>query len=194
MPQQATKPNLFSTAKKVETTKGNKSKMSALSVSPELEKHLTDYREAKTQFQKWEGKKKVAEGVIKTDAVELFLAEYQKQGRNIGSFKLGDVTVSFQDRYTKLEDNVAVRVEKNFPNVVERKTEYLFDQDILEKYINQISEALQNAKGIPKEDLAALILAKEVIKVKQGTIDTLAIYGDQMADVFEAISPIIALR
>lgn len=102
--------------------------------------------------------------------------------------------VIYHDRYTKMDENVATIVAENFPNVVDKTTEYLFNQEILKEYINEISEALQNADGIPEEKLALLIEAKEVISVKKGTIDTLAGYGDKMNDLFQAISPIIAMR
>jgi hypothetical protein len=78
--------------------------------------------------------------------------------------------------------------------VVEKTTEYLFNQEILKKYIDPISEVLQSVTEIPEEDLTLLIEAKEVIAVKKGTIDTLANYGDQMSDLFQAIVPIISMR
>src|SRR5919108_5032290 len=105
----------------------------------------------------------MAEGVIKDKARDLFLKEYKKQGRNIGSFKLGDVTVSVQDRYIKMDDEIASVVEQNFPDAIEKTTEYLFNQEILKKYITEISDALQSADGIPVEDLATLIEVKEVV-------------------------------
>ena len=194
MSDKTIKSNLFASAKKVETAKESKSKTPSLPVTAELEQHLKDYAEAKLQSKNWEAKKTIAEGIIKDKARELFLLEYKKNGRNIGSFKLGTVTVSIQDRYSKMDDNIAEIVAKNFPKVVEKTTEYLLNQEILQKYINEISEALQSATGIPEEDLALLIEAKEVIAVKKGTIDTLANYGDQMSDLFQAIAPIISMR
>lgn len=194
MSQQTVKQNLFSTAKKVETSKSTKDKKPSLSISPELEKHLNDYKAASEELKKQEAKKKMAEGYIKTQAVEMFLAEVKIQGRNIGSFKLGNVTVSIQDRYTKMEDPVAEVVAEKFPDVLVKTTEYLFDQAILNKYINQISDALLNADGIPEDDKASLILLKETVSVKSGTIDTLPKYGEQMHDLFQAIAPVISLR
>jgi hypothetical protein len=194
MSDKTTKSNLFASAKKVESAKESKSKVPSLPVTPELEQHLRDYAQAKIETKNWEAKKTMSEGIIKDKARELFLQEYKKQGRNIGSFKLGTVTVSIQDRYTKMDDNVAEIVAKNFPKVVEKTTEYLFNQDILKKYIDPISEALQSVTEIPEEDLALLIEAKEVIAVKKGTIDTLSNYGEQMSDLFQAIGPIISMR
>ena len=127
-------------------------------------------------------------------SVDQFLSEVKKQGRNIGSFKLGNVLVSIQDRYTKMEDHVAEIVAEHFPNVVETSIEYLFNQEILNRHIDIISDALLAVKGIPDEDKAMLIMRKEVISVKSGTIDTLATYGDQMPELFWAISPIISLK
>lgn len=188
------KANLFTSAKKVETVKDNKSKIISLPVTPELEKHIKSYSQAKSEVKNWEAKQKMSEGIIKDKARELYLEEYKRTGRNICSFKLGDVTVSIQDRYSSLSPEAAEIVEKNFPNVIEQKKEYLFNQKVLEKYIEPISEALQNAEGIPEEELSALIEVKETTIVKKGTIDTLAKFGERMPDLFYAISPIISMR
>lgn len=188
------KTNLFASAKKVDTSKDNKSKTISLPVSKDLEKQINDYSEAKAQVKNWEAKQKMSEGIIKDKARELYLEEYKKTGRNVGSFKLGNVTVSVQDRYTSVTDEAAEIIEKNFPNVIEKKKEYLFNQEILEKYIEPISDALTNAKGIPEEDLTSLIEVKETPIIKKGTIDTLAKYGERMTDLFYAISPILSMR
>jgi len=188
------KTNLFQSAKKVEGPKDTKSKLPTLPTTTEIDQHLKDYSDAKAECKSWEGKLKMAEGAIKEYARDVYLKEYKRQGRNIGSFKLGSVTISIQDRYSKMEDNIAEVVVQRFPAVIEKSTEYLFNQDILRKYIDVISDALQNASGIPESDLALLIEAKEVVSVKKGTIDTLAGFGDEMGDLFEAIAPIISMR
>ncbi len=192
--EKTTKTNLFTSAKKVDTPKETKSKLQSLPVPSELEEHLQTYEEAKKQVKHWEGKMTMAEGVIKDKARDLFLAEYKTHKRNIGSFKLVNITIIVQDRYSKMEDPIAEIVAQNFPDVLETNTEYLFNQTILQKYINPISDALQNAVGIPEEELALLIEAKQITTVKKGTIDTLANYGEKMSDLFQAIKPIISMR
>ena len=190
----AVKDNLFTSAKKTAPTKEQKNILTSLNISPDLEQDINAYVDAKSNCKNWEAKLSIAEGFIKDKARDLYLKECKKQGRNIGSFKLGEVTVSVQDRYPKVTDDFAVIIDKNFPDVIERNTEYVFNQEILRKYIEEISEALQSAEGIPKSDLALLIEAKETINVKKGTIDTLTRYGDQMSDLFHAIAPIISMR
>lgn len=194
MSEQTTKKNLFTSAKKVESTKESKSKIHTIIAPPDLEPHLKDYKEAKEENKNWEGKKAIAEGIVKEKAKELYLTEYKKLRRHIGSFKLGPVTVSVQDRYSKLEGEAAIIVAANFPEAVETKTEYVFDQELLKKHADKISEALLNAEGIPEDDLVNLIKANEVTIVKPGTIETLSNYGDRMDDLFHAISPVISLR
>lgn len=190
-----TKTNLFMMAKKADTTKTtSKSKTPSLPVPSDLEPIINEYVHAKGEYKNWETKKELAEGQVKETARKLFLEEYKKQGRNIGSFKLGPVTISVQDRYTKVTEETASIIEDKFPDVILRKTTYLFNQEILEKYFEQISDALQSAEGIPEEDLMQLIQAKEEPSVKSGTIDTLATYGNQMEDLFQVISPIISMR
>lgn len=193
-PEATVKPNLFTSAKKIKSKKESKSKVLSLPVPPELEKPLITYVEAKNHVKDWTSKKVMVEGVIKDKAKELFLTEYKKQGRNIGSFMLKNVLISFQDKYKEMDEDVTKAVAKKYPNVVETTTVYLFNQEILKEYINEISDALQNAKGIPAAVLASLIEAKEVFTVKKGAIDTLASYGDEMDDVFQAISPIISMH
>ena len=193
MTEKITKPNLFASAKKVETKKENKSKIQSLPVTPELEQPLKDYVEAKAECNNWETKKGIAEGFIKEKGKEIYLAEYKKQSRNIGSFKLDEVTLSVQDRYAKIDEQFAGVIKSEFPDVIEETTEYLFNQEILKKNITKISDALQKA-DIPEEELALLIEAKVVYSVKKGTIGTLAKYGEKMNDLFLAISPIISMR
>lgn len=189
-----TKSNLFASAKKVDKKKETKSNNPVLPVPPELEEAIKEYIKAKEELKTWETKKDISEATIKETGRRLFLEQYRKNGRNIGSFKLGPVTISVQDRYTKMSEEVAVMVAANFPDVIETETVYVFNQEILKKYIDEISEALQSAEGIPEEDLQQLIEVSEVTSVKKGTIDTLATYGEQMEDVFQAISPIISMR
>ncbi|OQP65449.1 hypothetical protein A3860_17445 [Niastella vici] len=192
MSEKVAKPNLFSSAKKVDKKESKKEKQS-LDITPEIQEVLLNYKEAKTNFKTWEGKKKIAEGALKPYAAEAYLKECKIQKRHIGSFQLGDVLVMVQDRYGTIDEGVATIVDENFPGIIVRTTEYLFDQEVLAQYINEISESLQKS-GIPKADLERLILAKEVISVKKGAIETLASYGDKMADLFNAISPVIAFK
>jgi hypothetical protein len=192
MSEKVAKSNLFSSAKKVDK-KESKAKKQELETNPELEKILTNYKEAKTNFKTWEGKKKIAEGELKPVAIEMYLKECKIQKRHIGSFRLGDVLVMVQDKYGTMEETVAEVVAENYPEIIDKSTEYLFNQEILSKYINQISEALQGA-DIPKEDLDKLILAEEKISVKKGAINTLPTYGDKMVELFNAISPQVAFK
>lgn len=194
MQKSKSKANLFTSAKKTAPVKEAKSKVVSLAVSSDLELHIKAYKEAKSQCKNWEAKLTIEDGFIKEKARELYLNEYKKQGRNIGSFKLCEVVISVQDRYPKMSDEIASIVAKNFPDVIDKDTEYVFNQEILRKYIDEISDALQSAKDIPEEELALLIEAKDTINVKKGTIDTLAQYGDQMTDLFCAIAPIISMR
>lgn len=192
MSEKVAKPNLFSSAKKVDK-KENKAKKQELETTPELEKKLANYKEAKTNFKTWEGKKKIAEGELKPVAIEMYLKECKIQKRHIGSFLLGDILVMVQDKYGTLDESVAEVVAENFPDIIEKSTEYLFDQEILAKYFNEISEALQDSE-IPVEDLEKLILAKEKISVKKGAINTLPTYGDKMTELFNTISPQVAFK
>jgi hypothetical protein len=189
----ATKKNLFASAKKAEPTTASKSKTPALEVPVHLLPLIAQYKEAKDNLKNWEGKKEMAEGQLKTEASQIFMDECAKAKRNIGSFKLDGLTISVQDKYTKMTPDLKAIVQSHFPEVVETTTTYSFNQEILNKHIEKISEAL-SAAGLPDEDLENLIVANEETKVKKGTIDLLPQYGDNMSTLFMAISPVVSIR
>lgn len=193
MSVKTSKPNLFAIAKKVDSKKENKSKILSLPVPKELQDHHDSYIDSKGKLEVLESKYQIAETAIKSKVPEIFLNEYRSQGRNIGSFKLGQITISVQDKYQKLSEDSGKTIMKSFPKVVNVETEYSFDQEILKKYINEISEALQNA-NIPEKDLLSLIVKKEVYQVKKGSIHTLINYKDKIEQVYGLISPIISMR
>jgi hypothetical protein len=185
--------NLFESAKKIDSSKGKKSSILSLAIPSELHQPLKDYKNAKTEVKNWKAKLDISESIIKDKAKILYLSACKKHTRNIGSFKLGDITVSVQDRYTNLDETTGPIVQKNFPNAVVKMKEYFFNQEILKKHIVAISNALKKA-DMPKEDLTLLIQSKEVYSVKKGAIDTLPSYDEEMDDFFQAISPIISMR
>jgi len=186
------KGNLFANATKVQTSKQAKNKIPSLPVTRELAKHLTQFAQAKLASKKLEAQISMSEAYIKAQATDLYLEQCKKEKRNIGSFKLGEVTISVQDRYAKIEGEIADMIAKQFPDAVDKETQYLFNQEILTKNIEAINDALQSA-DIPQEDLYQLIKAKEVTTVKKGTIDTLANYGEQMRDLYLAICPTMSM-
>jgi hypothetical protein len=187
------KPNLFTNAKKVESGKTKKSNILHLPVPEELEEHHDNYVESKLELETLESKYKIAETAIKAKVPEIFLDQYRKHKRCVRSFKLGDIGVSVQDKYPKIGEDAGKLISKSFPDTVEQETEYTFNQEILQKNIEAISDALQSAK-ISKEDLQNLIVKKEVYHVKKGTIQTLLNYGDKMDELYQFICPIISMR
>jgi len=187
------KSNLFTNAKKVESGKTKKSNILHLPVPEELEEHHNNYVETKVELETLESKYKIAETAIKAKVPEIFLNQFREHKRCIGSFKLGDIGVSVQDKYAQIGKDAGKLISKSFPDVVEQETEYSFNQKILKKNIEAISDALQTAK-ISKEDLQNLIESKEVYNVKKGTIQTLLNYGDKMEELYQLISPIISMR
>ena len=187
------KPNLFTNAKKAESGKIKKSNILHLPVPEELEEHHKNYVETKEELETLESKYKIAETAIKAKVPEIFLDQYRKHKRCISSFKLGDIGVSVQDKYPKIGEEAGKLISESFPEVVEKDTEYKFNQEILKKHIDEISIALQKAK-IPEEDLQNLIESEEVYFVRKKTIQTLLNYGDDMDKLYRMISPIISMR
>jgi hypothetical protein len=89
---------------------------------------------------------------------------------------------------------------RQFGGLLEEKTTYEFDSEILEKEVSDgmtigdvVSMLIQDSKLIPDSDKANLIKAKMSMRVPKGTLDRLMDY-DNPREVFSLISPILALK
>jgi len=127
---------------------------------------------------------------------------YQKTGRNPGSVMLesrvGEDTAQVMfvpsDKYISLTGEKAEALREEFgEDIVEEKTTFAFDNDMIEKYGEVLSNLIEGCDEISDEDKGKIIKAVTAFSVAKGTIDVMKNYG-QVSEVMEQVKPVIALK
>jgi len=128
---------------------------------------------------------------------------YQSTSRNPGSVMLEHVNDSGDtsqlmfipaDNYIKINEERAEELRETFgEDIVEEKTVYSFDADMIEKYGQVISELIENSDKIAEKDREKIIKAVTSFSIAKGTIDKLKTYGD-VEQMIEAVRPIVSLK
>lgn len=127
---------------------------------------------------------------------------YQKTGKNPGSVMIEskhglDVSQLMfvpTDAYIKINAERSEQlIEQYGPEIVEEKTVFSFDADMIEKYGEALSKLIEECSEIDEDDKGSIIKATTSYSVAKGTIDKLKEYGD-VAYVMESVRPIVALK
>ncbi len=128
---------------------------------------------------------------------------YDKTGKNPGSVMLehvndADDTAQLMfvptDGYIKINAERAEALREEFgEEIVEEKTTFSFDNDMIEKYGEVLSKLIEESDEITEKDKEKIIKATIAFSVAKGTIDNLSKLG-KVAEVMEAVKPIVALK
>jgi hypothetical protein len=94
--------------------------------------------------------------------------------------------LSHQDRATAL-------IEKYGESIVEEKTTYSFDNDMIEKYGEVLSNLIELSNEIDEDDKAKIIKAVSVFSISKGTIDSMKQYGS-IPEIMDEVKPVVALK
>lgn len=194
--------NLFSAAKPVPVAKAAAKKRERVEVKG-ISKMIKEYDELNAVIKNAESAKSVIGGELKEIGREKFLDLYEDRGFRPANFDLADgnenILLEVTDKYLKVEPEKAAILE-NFNGLLEVKTTYEFNAEILEKKVSDsmtvgdvVSMLIQDSKLLSDSDKENLIKAKTTMRVPKGTIDRLLDY-DNPREVFNLISPILALK
>lgn len=190
---------LFAKAKqdapKVDTKAAKSAK---LIVAVNVGDKIKDLLEKRATKETLEAEIEMLEGDLKPIAREEFLKLYKQQKRKPDSFILqggaSKILVIVQDKYLKItEVKEQIMKENKLESLIDEKTVFSFDGELLEKYEKQISDAISKIKTIPDEDKAKLITATVNKSVKKGTIETLGTFKN-IDQVFTLIEPVVQLK
>lgn len=128
---------------------------------------------------------------------------YQKTGKNPGSVMLeqvndADDTAQLMfvptDKYITINSERAEALREEFgEDIVEEKTTFSFDNEMIEKYGEVLSRLIEESDEIADRDKEKIIKAVTVFSVAKGTIDVMKNYGD-VQSVMEAVKPVVALK
>lgn len=127
---------------------------------------------------------------------------YEKSGKNPGSiileqendFDTASMLFIPTDKYITITEARADELREAYGDeIVEEKTTFSFDNDMIEKYGEILSTLIENCDEITAKDREKIIKAVTVFSVAKGTIDNFAKYGDVM-EVMTETKPVVALK
>ena len=140
---------------------------------------------------------------LKDIARDLWSDEYEKTKRNPESVMIvqenstGD-TASFMflatDKYISINEERAEELKEAYgEDIVEEKTTFAFDNDMIEKYGEVLSMLIENCDDIKESDKEKIIKAVTTYSVAKGTIDKFNQYGE-VVEMLETVKPVVAIK
>lgn len=198
--------NLFSKAKEVAPKKVAKGKDEKTRIKIEDKSFFTKIEKLESLQDIMKSSKAKAD-MIADELRDLGKSEwaklYQKTGKNPGSVMLehvndNDDTAQLMfvptDKYITINSERAETLREEFgEEIVEEKTTFAFDNEMIEKYGEILSRLIEESEEISERDKEKIIKAVTVYSVAKGTIDVMKSYGD-VAEVMESVKPVVALK
>ena len=127
---------------------------------------------------------------------------YEQTGKNPGSVMLehvsNDDTAQFMfvptDKYITITAERAEELQETYGDeIVEEKTVFSFDNDMIEKYGEILSRMIEESSEIAEKDKEKIIKATTAYSVAKGTIDAFKKYGE-VSEMIEMVKPVVALK
>jgi hypothetical protein len=128
---------------------------------------------------------------------------YEKNGKNPGSVMLeyikeNDDTAQLMfvptDKYITITSARAEELQEAYgEDIVEEKTTFSFDNEMIEKYGEVLSRMIEECAEIADKDREKIIKAVTSYSVAKGTIDNFKKYGD-VQEMIESVRPVVALK
>jgi len=98
------------------------------------------------------------------------------------------------DKYISLSPEKAEALREEYgEEIVEEKTTFAFDNDMIEKYGEVLSMLIENCDDIADADKGKIIKAVTAFSVAKGTIDVMKNYGE-VSQLMEEVKPVISLK
>ena len=139
---------------------------------------------------------------IKDLSKEEWVRLYEKTGKNPGSIFVESVVneqtaqVMFvpSDKYITVNaDKAEVLVEKYGQDIIEEKTTFSFDNDMIEKYGEVLSNLIMSCDDISDSDKEKIIKASTAYSISKGTIDKMKFFGP-IGEIMEEVKPVVSLK
>ena len=98
------------------------------------------------------------------------------------------------DKYISLTGEKEEALREEFgEDIVEEKTTFAFDNDMIEKYGEVLSRLIEECDDIDSDDKGRIIKATTAFSIAKGTIDRMKDYGT-ISEVMDEIKPVVALK
>jgi len=139
---------------------------------------------------------------IKEISKEEWVRLYEKTGKNPGSIfiesivneQVASVLYVPSDKYiTVSPDKAEFLVEKYGEDIIEEKTTFSFDNDMIEKYGEVLSNLIMSCDDISDSDKEKIIKASTSFSISKGTIDKMKFFGP-IGEIMDEIKPVVSLK
>jgi hypothetical protein len=98
------------------------------------------------------------------------------------------------DKYITINEERAEELKEAYgEDIVEEKTTFSFDNDMIEKYGEILSMMIENSDEISEVDKEKIIKAVTSYSVAKGTIDKFNQYGE-VVEMIETVKPVVAIK
>jgi hypothetical protein len=184
--------NLFAVAGEKKAASKKVSDKVRVEVSADMAAKIERLLSVRAEYENLEAEKKMLEGEVKESASEKWAAMFEEQGVRPASFFYGDIMVLPIDKYLTIDADRADELERKYPNITTCNEEFVFNPVLLQKYQQQISDALM-AADIPTMEKAQLVQVSRKYSIVKGALDKLKQWG-RVSEVMAAVSPIIQLK
>lgn len=198
--------NLFAKAKSVAPAKTAKGKDEKVRITIENEDffgNVARLSQLQDNMKRDKAKADMIADELKDLAKDEWAKLYDRTGKNPGSVMLESVndlddTAQFMfvptDKYITITPARAEELQETYgESIVEEKTTFSFDNDMIEKYGEIISRMIEESTEIAEKDKEKIIKATTSFSVAKGTIDNFSKLGD-VQELMEATKPVVALK
>jgi hypothetical protein len=197
--------NLFAKARKEAVTKGpaKEDKKTRISVAdPTIFRKIQDLELLNDRMKSDKAKADMISDEVREAAKDGWATLYQKTGKNPGSVMLeakegldtAQVMFIPQDKYITITPEKAEILREEYGDeIVEETTTFSFDETMIEKYGEILSNLISESSEIADADKDRIIKAVTKFSIAKGTIDSLKTYG-KVNEVMEAVRPVVMLK
>lgn len=203
-------PNLFTKAKKTATPKASKAKEEKLRIKVK-DADFFDKVERLEQLQENMKRDKASADILNDEIKEIAKTEwskvFDKSSKNPGSVMLesrrdGDIAQMMfvpSDKYISINEERAEYLVENYgEDAVEEKTTFAFDNEMVDKYGEILSQLIESCDDIDEDDKERIIKATRTFAVKKGSIDKFKEFAEEtdakVLDIVEEFKPVVALK
>jgi hypothetical protein len=197
--------NLFSKAKQKAATAKPKAKDEKVRVTvkdPDFFSKVQILEQLQENMKRDKAKADMLADEIKETSKSEWVRLYEKTGKNPGSIMIEaknglDIAQTMfvpSDKYISISaDRAESLIDKYGDSIVEEKTTFSFDNDMIEKYGEVISSMIESCDEIDEDDKAKIIKAVAVFSIAKGTIDKMPTFGS-VTEIMEEVKPVVALK
>jgi hypothetical protein len=197
--------NLFSKAKKAapaKTTKAKDKKVRLVVEDPTFFEKVEKLEELQETMKSAKAKADLISDELKDIAKDKWADQYESTKVNPESVMIvqdkDGETAQFMfvptDKYISINEERAEELKEAYgEDIVEEKTTFSFDNDMIEKYGEVLSMLIENCDEIKESDKEKIIKAVTTYSVAKGTIDKFKQYGD-VNEMIETVKPVVAIK